>query len=287
MKVIKDVGEMREFSAAASRRGFSPVLVPTMGFLHDGHRELLRVGRENCALPGGKRPLVLSIFVNPSQFGPSEDFSTYPRDLERDLDIARSEGVDVVFAPLPEGMYPEGFQTHVEVTELSAPLCGRLRPGHFRGVATVVLKLFNIVSPAIAIFGRKDYQQLLVIKRMVEDLNVGVDIIGVDTVREPDGLAMSSRNAYLDTNERRAALCVPRALDAALEAFRGGEAAAAAIVEKMKKIIEKEPSAVIEYIDIRDASTLAPVERVEREALVALAVRIGKTRLIDNCVLSG
>lgn len=278
---------MREFSAAASGRGFPPVLVPTMGFLHDGHRELLKVGRRHCVLPGGFRPLVLSIFVNPSQFGPSEDFSTYPRDLERDLEAARSEGVDVVFTPSVNGMYPEGFQTFVEVTELSAPLCGRFRPGHFRGVATVVLKLFNIVAPAIAVFGKKDYQQLLVIKRMVEDLNVGVDIVGVDTVREPDGLAMSSRNAYLSAEERRAALCVPRSLDAARKAFGAGEAAATAIVEKMKKIIEKEPSAVIEYIDIRDASTLAPVERVEGGALVALAVRIGKTRLIDNCLLFG
>ncbi len=283
MKIIKDPREMREIS---SEKGLAPVLVPTMGFLHGGHRELLRAGMARRAEPGGLRPLVLSIFVNPAQFGPGEDLSAYPRDLERDLDVARSEGVDIVFAPSPEQMYPEGFQTFVEVTELSKPLCGAFRPGHFRGVATVVLKLFNIVGPAKAVFGRKDFQQLLVIERMIKDLDLGVEIIGVDTVREPDGLAMSSRNSYLGPMERKAALCIPRSLDAAEEAFRAGEAKTSVIVGKMKKIIENEPSAVIEYIDIRDARTLAALEQVEGEALAALAVRVGGTRLIDNRLLS-
>ncbi|MFQ5736086.1 MAG: pantoate--beta-alanine ligase [Thermodesulfobacteriota bacterium] len=283
MKIIEDPREMREYSASFAARGLAPVLVPTMGYLHDGHRRLLRVGKSLCQ---DGRPLVLSIFVNPAQFGPAEDFAAYPRDMDRDAQVARAEGVDVVFAPRPDSMYPEGFQTFVEVPELSAPLCGAFRPGHFRGVATVVLKLFNIVAPARAVFGRKDYQQLLVIKRMVRDLDLGVEVVGVDTVREPDGLAMSSRNAYLGPAEREAALCIPRALDAAQSALCAGEGESAVLVEKMKKVIEKEPSAVIEYIDVRDAETLAPVDRVEAPAVVALAVRIGATRLIDNRLLS-
>ncbi len=283
MKIISDPGEMRDFSLRA-RLERAPVLVPTMGFLHDGHKALLRVGRQRAK----EGPLVLSIFVNPSQFGPGEDFSSYPRDMERDLKTAEGEGVDVVFAPDAGAMYPPGFQTFVEVTELSAPLCGKGRPGHFRGVATVVLKLFNIVMPSAAVFGRKDYQQYLVIRRMVEDLGLGVEIIGVDTVREPDGLAMSSRNAYLGSKERAAALCIPRALDAAERAFGAGERSSAALVVNMKKIIENEPSAVVEYIDVRDAETLAGIDRIEGVAVAALAVRIGGpkgTRLIDNRLL--
>jgi pantoate--beta-alanine ligase len=182
-------------------------------------------------------------------------------------------------------MYPGGFQTTVDVPELAEPLCGASRPGHFSGVATVVLKLFNIVGPARAVFGKKDYQQLLVIRRMAEDLNLSVEITGVETVREKDGLAMSSRNAYLSPEERRAALCVPRSLDSAQETLLSGEAQSAVIVEKMKKIIENEPMAVIEYADIRDALTLAPITRVEGAAVAAVAVRIGRTRLIDNRVL--
>jgi len=282
MKIINEVSQMREISAKWAQKALPPVLVPTMGFLHEGHRALLRTGREMCR---DGRPLVLSIFVNPTQFGPGEDFSTYPRDLEKDIAVARAEGVDIVFNPSAEQMYPGGFQTFVEVRELSAPLCGLSRPGHFTGVATVVLKLFNIVRPAGAVFGRKDYQQLLVIRRMVEDLDLPVEITGVETVRDRDGLAMSSRNAYLSLEERRAALCVPRSLDAAEESLCSGEAQCAVIVEKMKKIIEKEPMAVIEYVDIRDSLTLAPLKRVEGAAVAAVAVRIGRTRLIDNRVL--
>ena len=282
MDIINDVRQMRDISAGWALKSLAPVLVPTMGFLHEGHRALLRAGREMC---GDGRPLVLSIFVNPTQFGPAEDLETYPRDLERDIEVARAEGVDIVFNPSAEGMYPGGFQTFVEVTELSAPLCGQSRPGHFSGVATVVLKLFNIVQPAMAVFGRKDYQQLLVIRRMAEDLNLGVEITGVETVRESDGLAMSSRNAYLSPDERKAALCVPLSLDAAEGALRSGEAQGSVIVEKIKKVIEKEPLAVIEYVDIRDPETLAPIKRVEGQVVAAVAVRIGRTRLIDNRVL--
>lgn len=282
MKIINDVLQMRETSEEWEGKGPAPVLVPTMGFLHEGHRALLRKGRELC--PDG-RPLVLSIFVNPTQFGPTEDLDTYPRDLERDLDIARAEGVDIVFNPTAEQMYPGGFQTTVAVPELSAPLCGASRPGHFSAVATVVLKLFNIVGPARAVFGRKDYQQLLVIRRMAEDLNLSVEITGVETVREKDGLAMSSRNAYLSPEERKSALCVPRSLDVAEQTLLSGEAQSAVIVEKMKKIIENEPMAVIEYAEIRDALTLAPLTRVDRAAVAAVAVRLGRTRLIDNRVL--
>jgi len=282
MKIISEVSQMRALSTEWALKSLSPVLVPTMGFLHDGHRALLRAGAAMC---DGGRPLVLSIFVNPTQFGPTEDLDTYPRDLERDIEVARAEGVDIVFNPSAVQMYPGGFQTFVEVRELSAPLCGASRPGHFSGVATVVLKLFNIVSPARAVFGMKDYQQLLVIRRMAEDLNLSVEITGVETVREKDGLAMSSRNAYLSAEERKSALCVPRSLDAAEEALCSGEAQSAVIVEKMKKIIEKEPLAVIEYADIRDSQTLAPVKRVEGPAVAAVAVRIGRTRLIDNRVL--
>lgn len=282
MKIISEVSQMRELSAELVQKGLSPVLVPTMGFLHDGHRALLRSGRGLC---DGGRPLVLSIFVNPTQFGPGEDLSTYPRDFERDLDAARSEGVDIVFNPSPEGMYPGGFQTFVEVTELSRPLCGESRPGHFRGVATVVLKLFNIVQPAKAVFGMKDFQQLLVIRRMARDLNLPVEITGVAIVRESDGLAMSSRNSYLSPEERTAALCVPRSLDAAEVALRSGEAQGTVIIEKMKKVIEKEPLAVIEYVEIRDSGTLAPIKRVEGPVVAAVAIRIGRTRLIDNRVL--
>jgi len=283
MKIIEDVGQMGALSEQWALQGRRPVLVPTMGFLHDGHRALLRRAKELCA---GERPLVLSVFVNTTQFGPAEDFSAYPRDIEKDLEVAGAEGVDVVFCPTAEQMYPGGFQTTVEVPELSEPLCGKTRPGHFAGVATVVLKLFNIVGPSMAVFGMKDYQQLLVIRRMAADLNLGVEIVAVATVRASDGLALSSRNSYLTPEERRAALCVPRSLDAAGAAVASGERQCAVIVEKMKKIIENEPLAVIEYADIRDSETLAPVTGVSGRVVAAVAVRIGRTRLIDNRLLA-
>ncbi len=283
MNVIEGVAEMQAWSGEARAKGERIVLVPTMGFLHEGHRELLRIGKKEAR--GGR--LVLSIFVNPAQFGPREDYRAYPRDIKRDLKIAGEEGVDAVFAPKAEEMYPAGYQTYVEVEELSKHLCGRSRPGHFRGVATVVLKLFNVVKPHTAVFGKKDYQQLTIIKRLSKDLDLEVEIIGAETVRENDGLAMSSRNSYLGPEERKAASVIPRALDEAEALFSAGVKEGAEIRDKMKKIIEKEPLAVIEYIEVCDPDTLEGVGRITGSALAALAVRVGGARLIDNRFLKG
>ncbi|MEK7773492.1 MAG: pantoate--beta-alanine ligase [Deltaproteobacteria bacterium] len=277
MEIIEDLRQMRSFSSGSRDRGLRAVLVPTMGYLHDGHRELLRIGRRSGDI------LILSIFVNPAQFGPKEDFISYPRDMERDLKAARECGADVVFTPKREDIYPAGYGTYAEVEGLSARLCGASRPGHFRGVATVVLKLFNITLPRSAVFGRKDFQQLLIIRKMVEDFNLGVEIIGVDTVREPDGLAMSSRNAYLSVEEREAARCVPASLEEAKEEFEKGVRDTSAIMEKVKKIIEKEPLAVIDYIKICDGATLEDIDHMEGGAHLFVAVRIGRARLMDNC----
>jgi len=279
MRVIKDPGEMRRTAEEARAGGRTVVLVPTMGFLHRGHRELLERGRAAGDV------LVLSIFVNPTQFGPGEDFESYPRDMERDLEVAGEEGVDIVYAPEPDAVYPGGFSTFVEVEGLGENLCGPFRPGHFRGVATVVLKLFNTVRPERAVFGRKDYQQLLIIERMARDLDTGVEVIGVDTVRDSDGLATSSRNKYLSEEERRAALAIPRALDVAGAAWAGGERSGPRLTEKMKKIIEDEPEAVIEYIKLVTPDTLEDVDVAEGPVLAALAVRVGRARLIDNRLL--
>lgn len=281
MNVIESVAGMRGWSREARASGERLILVPTMGFLHDGHRELLRIGKRE----GGR--LVLSIFVNPAQFGPGEDYGAYPRDIVRDLKIAGEEGVDAVFAPKAEEMYAAGYETYVEVERLSKYLCGRFRPGHFRGVATVVLKLFNVVTPHGAVFGKKDYQQFIIIKRMVKDLDLAIDIIGAETVREKDGLAMSSRNSYLSPEERSAASVIPRALDEAEAQFLAGERVGGVITDKMKKIIEKEPLAVVEYIEVTDPDTLQGLSRITGSALVAIAVRVGKARLMDNRVLNG
>ncbi|MBI5454911.1 MAG: pantoate--beta-alanine ligase [Deltaproteobacteria bacterium] len=283
MEIIKEVTLMQARSKAAKAEGQKVVFVPTMGFLHDGHRELIKTGRKAAGKDG---LLVLSIFVNPAQFGPKEDLSTYPRDMDRDLKMAGEEGVDAVFTPGVDDVYPRGFETFVEVTELQKHLCGERRPGHFRGVATVVLKLFNMVMPDSAVFGKKDYQQLKIIERMARDLNLGVDIIGVDTVRESDGLAMSSRNAYLSEPERRAARSIPGSLKAASDGVATGVRQARDLIEIMKKIIEKEPVAVIEYIRVCDKESLEDLDTIEDEALVALAVSIGRARLIDNRIVS-
>jgi pantoate--beta-alanine ligase len=279
MRLVKDIASMRSFSREARSKGKKIAFVPTMGFLHDGHAELLRVAREHGDL------LVMSIFVNPAQFGPKEDFKGYPRDIERDLKLAEAGKVDVVFTPSAGEIYPDGYKTYVNVEGLPDHLCGLSRPGHFRGVATVVLKLFNIVAPHLAVFGKKDFQQLLIIKKMCADLNLDVEIIGVDTVREIDGLAMSSRNSYLSADERKAAACVPRALAGAEALFASGERKTLVLIEKMKKIIEKEPLAVVDYIKVCDSATLEDLEVVEGSALVALAVKIGGARLIDNRIL--
>jgi len=281
MKVIEGVEEMRAFSEGARARGETVVLVPTMGFLHGGHVELIRIAKRSGTV------VVLSIFVNPTQFGPGEDFGAYPRDLERDLRIAASEGVGVVFAPGAGAMYPEGFRTHVDVGGLTERLCGISRPAHFRGVATVVVKLFNITRPHKMVFGKKDFQQLLVIKRVVKDLNIDADIIEAETVREPDGLAMSSRNAYLGPEERKAAASIPRALDAAGEAVREGIRESSSIIERARGVLGASALVEPEYIKVCDPETLEDVEYVGegKKALYAVAARVGTTRLIDNAII--
>ena len=279
MIVIESTSDMRQWSERQRRGRQRIVLVPTMGFLHEGHLCLMREAR----LRGDW--VVASIFVNPAQFGPGEDFATYPRDFERDRCLLEAENVDVLFHPSLEQIYPAGAQTFVDIEKLSLPLCGGVRPGHFRGVATVVAKLFNIVRPHLAIFGEKDYQQLQVIRRMVRDLSMDVEIIGHPIVRESDGLAMSSRNAYLTSAERQAALCLSRALCKAERSVRRGAVTAAAIVDRVRAELNNEPLAAVEYVKLCDVETLDEVDEVREPALLALAVRIGKARLIDNRVL--
>jgi pantoate--beta-alanine ligase len=280
MLVIEQISAMRAWSEAERSAGRRVVLVPTMGFLHEGHLSLLGEAKKR-----GDR-VVVSIFVNPTQFGPKEDFAGYPRDFERDRALLEKELVDVVFRPTVEDMYPEGSQTYVEVEPLGRLLCGATRAGHFRGVATVVAKLLNIMRPHAAIFGEKDYQQLQLIRRMVRDLDIDVEIVGHPIVREADGLAMSSRNAYLTAAERRAAVCLSRSLCKAERLVKRGETSAKAIVRLARSELEQEPLATIEYVELHDAETLEEIDNIERAAVLALAVRIGKARLIDNRVLT-
>ena len=279
MKLIRSVKKMQATALALNRRGKKIAFVPTMGYLHEGHLSLMRLARRKGDV------LVVSIFVNPAQFGPREDFSRYPRDLRRDLALCRRAGADVVFAPAVKSMYPEGYSAYVEETRLSRGLCGARRPGHFRGVATVVLKLFVIVQPDLAVFGLKDFQQSRVIRKMASDLNLPVTILAAPTVREKDGLAMSSRNTFLNPSERKEALCLRRALLQARRMARTGERDARRIRAAMKRIVEREPSARIDYLEIVDGEDLRPVRRIEPGAMAALAVFIGKTRLIDNIKL--
>lgn len=279
MKVVNTVKEMQKMADTWRKEGQIIAFVPTMGYFHEGHLSLMRLARQKGNV------LVVSIFVNPIQFGPKEDYQRYPRDLDRDLKMAESVGVDVVFAPEVGEMYPEGFQTYVEVTEISRPLCGKSRPGHFRGVATVVTKLFNIVKPHIAVFGEKDYQQLLVIRRMVKDLNMDVEIIGHPTVRESDGLAMSSRNVYLSEEERKAALRLSQSLQRARELLQKGVTRANEIVSQVSDYISADPRIRVDYVEVRDAETLEEVDEINRPALLALAAFVGPARLIDNTVL--
>jgi pantoate--beta-alanine ligase len=279
MRVIKTIAEMGKVSRGWRAAGKKIALVPTMGFLHEGHLSLIRAGREAGGI------LVVSIFVNPSQFGPAEDLDSYPRDLDRDLELCERAGTDIVFAPDSGEVYPEDFSTWVEETELSRGLCGAVRPGHFRGVTTVVLKLFNIVGPDIAFFGRKDYQQFKVIEKMVRDLNLPVEVVGLPTVREPDGLAMSSRNHHLSPRERKEALCLRRALLTAREMVAAGETSVAAVLREMEEIIGREPDARIDYLEFRDPETLQPRETLRAGDLAAGAVFINRVRLIDNLLL--
>lgn len=278
-EVIRDPAAMRARAEDLRRDGLRICVVPTMGYLHEGHLSLLRAGRARSDV------LIMTLFVNPTQFGPDEDFAVYPRDEDGDLDKARACGVDLVFCPDRESMYPEGHQTYIEVSELQEPLCGRSRPGHFRGVATVVAKLFHLTQAHVAVFGQKDYQQLALIRQMARDLNFGVDIVGMPIVREPDGLALSSRNAYLSAEERAQAVCLSRGLERAKALFAKGQRDADSLVAAARQPIEDAPLARIEYVELRDAATLERVTRVERPAVLAMAVFMGKTRLIDNAVL--
>ena len=276
MRVIDNVAEMKAFTRGLRGTGRSIGLVPTMGYLHDGHLSLVRASKAD------NDTTVLSIFVNPTQFGPAEDLARYPRDMEGDLAKCGAEGVDVVFAPDGRSMYPEGYCTYIEVTGISDVLCGASRPGHFRGVATVVAKLFDIVAPHRAYFGRKDYQQTVVIKSMAADLDMDVDVVVMPTVREPDGLAMSSRNSYLAPDERKAATVLYRALSAAKEMRGTGVTDAAALLARARGVIGAEPAVQVEYIELVDKAGLKPVADVGAGAVMALAARLGKTRLIDN-----
>ena len=280
MQVFNTVSGLRIYLAAHRAAGKRIGLVPTMGYLHAGHLSLVQAARHECDV------VVMSIFVNPKQFGPQEDFATYPRDMEGDLRQAREAGVDAVFTPTVAEMYPPGFLTEVSVHELTAPLCGASRPGHFNGVTTVVAKLFNIVGPDRAYFGQKDYQQVLVIRKMATDLCMPLTVVTCPTVRESDGLAMSSRNAYLTPAERQAALVLWRALRLAEERLAQGEREGTRLAATLRDFIAQEPLARIDYVAVADPDTLQEVEQLSGTALVALAVYIGKTRLIDNAVLS-
>ena len=276
MRLIHTVAEMSE----AQREVARPLgLVPTMGALHEGHLSLVRRARDENSTAAA------SIFVNPTQFGPQEDYRSYPRDLDRDLALLEECGVDLVFLPEPEDMYPAGFDTWVDLDRIASRLEGESRPGHFRGVATVVTKLFTIIRPDRAYFGQKDAQQAQVIRRLNTDLNLGVDPVIMPTVREADGLAMSSRNAYLNPQEREAALVLSRSLRLAQDKHNDGITSASRIRDAMRELIQAEPLAQIDYVSIADHDTLEELETVQTPALVSLAVRIGRARLIDNAVL--
>jgi len=279
METITSVAEMQQRATAARDAGKTISFVPTMGFLHQGHASLLREGRAQSDL------LVLSIFVNPTQFGVGEDFESYPRDLQQDSEIAAQSGVDIIFAPTAGEMYPQGYQTYINVETVSLPLCGASRPGHFRGVTTVVAKLFNIVKPSQAFFGEKDFQQLTVIRRMVRDLNMDVKIVGMPTIREDDGLAKSSRNTYLSPEERSAALCLSRSLAAVSDLYRSGETNVVRLRKELLNILNSESLARIDYAEFRDGDSLEEVGQADDRTVVALAVRIGSTRLIDNTMI--
>ena len=279
MRIITTIAEMQQTALTARRKGERIAFVPTMGYLHEGHASLMREGRQRGDV------LVASIFVNPAQFGVGEDFESYPRDLERDSAIAAAAGVDLIFAPSAREMYPAGYQTWVDVERITLPLCGASRPGHFRGVTTVVTKLFNAVQPDVALFGKKDFQQLAVIRRMTADLNLPVEIVGMPIVREADGLAMSSRNAYLSGEERQSALCLSQAISGVRDRYRQGTDSVADLRAGVLATIGAEPRAAVEYVEFRDGETLEEIPTAGDETLLALAVRIGKTRLIDNCLL--
>lgn len=279
MKIVGTVKEVREQVKEWKKQGLSVGFVPTMGYLHEGHKSLMDAARK------GNDKVVVSIFVNPMQFGPTEDLATYPRDLDHDAALCERAGVDLIFHPEAEEMYEKDFCSFVDMTGLTEGLCGKTRPIHFRGVCTVVNKLFNIVTPDHAYFGQKDGQQLAVIKRMVRDLNMDIEIVGCPIVREEDGLAKSSRNTYLSHEERKAALILSKTVALGKELAKT-EKDANKVVEAMKKNIETEPLAKIDYVEAVDALSMAPVEKLEGTCMLAMAVYIGKTRLIDNTLIN-
>lgn len=280
MKKVEDVREMKTIAAGIKARGQSIGLVPTMGFLHEGHLSLVRAARKKADVT------VVSIFVNPSQFEPGEDFDEYPRDLVQDSAKLEKEGVDFLFAPKVMGIYPKGYKTYVEVHDLQERLCGISRPGHFRGVCTVVLKLFNIIRPDMAFFGQKDAQQAVILKRMVKDLNIDdIEMNICPIVRSADGLALSSRNAYLKGQDRTAALVLSESLSLAVQEIEKGERDAAILKQKMNELIVSKPQAKVDYIEIVDGENLRPIDKLNGQILIALAVYIGKVRLIDNRII--
>lgn len=276
MRVAKTINEVREVVKEWKAQGLSVGFVPTMGYLHEGHESLVKkASKENDRV-------VVSIFVNPIQFGPKEDLSTYPRDLESDSELCERAGANLIFHPKNEEMYHNDFSTFVDMNGLTAELCGKSRPTHFRGVCTVVSKLFNIVAPHKAYFGEKDAQQLAVIKRMVRDLNIDIEVIGCPIVREEDGLAKSSRNTYLSKDERAAAIVLNKALSTAKKIITEGERNSKEVIDTIEKIVNDEPLARIDYVEVVDSLSMEKVESLERSVLIAIAVFIGKTRLIDN-----
>lgn len=279
MKICKSIQEMRAASRAARGQGKRVGLVPTMGALHQGHLSLVRTARARCDV------VAVSIFVNPTQFGPNEDFARYPRTFERDCELLQKEGADFVFAPSVEEMYHSGALTWITVEEMSQKLCGKSRPGHFRGVTTVVGKLFHIAEPDLAFFGQKDAAQLAIIRRMVRDLDMPVEIVACPIVREPEGLAMSSRNGYLDPQQRKSALVLSRSLEKVRQAFEQGERNAGRLAALGKDLFATDPSVRLDYLEIVDPDTLDPVNQIEAPALVAVAAFVGPTRLIDNIIV--
>lgn len=276
MRVVKNIKEVRDAVKEWKAQGLSVGFVPTMGYLHEGHESLIKK-----AVKDNDR-VVVSIFVNPMQFGPTEDLDKYPRDLERDSKLCENAGANLIFHPEKEEMYFEDFSSYVDINGLSDELCGKSRPIHFRGVCTVVTKLFNIVNPDRAYFGEKDAQQLAIIRRFVRDLNIDIEIIGCPIIREEDGLAKSSRNTYLSKEERQAALILSQSLNLAKDAINSGERNSSVVIDIISNNIKKEPLAKIDYIEVVDSLAMKPVKTIEKSVLVAIAVYIGKTRLIDN-----
>ncbi|HEY9062676.1 MAG TPA: pantoate--beta-alanine ligase [Pseudobacteroides sp.] len=279
MRVIEKISDLKAVIRSQKLSGKIIGFVPTMGYLHEGHISLVKASKDENDFT------IMSIFVNPTQFGPNEDFEKYPRDMARDSKMAEEAGVDIIFAPTREEMYPDSYKTYIEVEDITGVLCGKTRPGHFKGVTTVVAKLFNIVEPDKAYFGQKDAQQVIVIKKMVRDLNMNLEVVICPIIREYDGLAMSSRNSYLSTGERKAAVILSKSLFEAKELIKNGERDASKLIKYISERISTVDFAEIDYVEITDAENLEEVEMINGKVLIALAVRFGKTRLIDNVVV--